>query len=653
MKILLRTFLLLWILLLLQAKAFSQSSSAQEEALQLFNEEKYSEALVKFKRLLTLFPNDPKYYYYNGVCLVMCNTSLQTALLYLNKAADKAVPRDVYFYIGKAYHYLYKFNDALEAYKKFQNYGTFEAKERLLCDMHIAMASCGININKYANIQVVEKEKVTLDNLFEILNQKIKSGKFIEKRNNLFAKGPAEPEDYRFEPFLAEQGAKIYESENSNGKKSNRNILILQKLSGKQWSKPENPGDNINSIFNEGFAYFNEAESALYFASKGHNSIGGYDIFKSTYDPDLKKWSEPINMGYPINSPYNDFLFIPDEEQNTAWFASDRETAGREIMLYRIKFEKKYSYSNLTKGFEFSNTLLVSSSPRVTEKKETTKNTNAEKHNTESSTKTASVSETSNKNIPKTKQKLSPEKEYPKELLNSDDYNRIVNGALTYQLKSDSVNRIVEDLREKYNNSNKEAEQSTLKTRMYQLTKQSAKYQVIADSLYILARNYEKKTGNSSKTESSPEVTNAMAKKAFANSKKTDEPAVQNKTKAKKSERPVIYEFKVLTKSPYKTTTDIPLDQPLPQGIIYKIQMGAFSQPVDPERFKGIVPISGETVNASGVKKYYAGLFNKMADAEKVLIKIKEYGFKDAYVVAFYDGKQVPSNRAIELEKDF
>jgi N-acetylmuramoyl-L-alanine amidase len=98
--------------------------------------------------------------------------------------------------------------------------------------------------------------------------------------------------------------------------------------------------------------------------------------------------------------------------------------------------------------------------------------------------------------------------------------------------------------------------------------------------------------------------------------------------------------------------TDIPLDRPALNGLLYRIQMGAFSKPIEPDKFGGIVPICGETVQNTTIIKYYAGTFNHISDAEKALIKIREYGFKDAYVVSFYNGKIIPINRAKEIEKE-
>ena len=79
--------------------------------------------------------------------------------------------------------------------------------------------------------------------------------------------------------------------------------------------------------------------------------------------------------------------------------------------------------------------------------------------------------------------------------------------------------------------------------------------------------------------------------------------------------------------------------------------MGAFSKPIEPDRFKGIVPICGELIKSSSVTKYYAGVFSRNDDAEKALNKVRENGFKDAYIVSYFFGKSIPLSRAKEMEK--
>ena len=108
-------------------------------------------------------------------------------------------------------------------------------------------------------------------------------------------------------------------------------------------------------------------------------------------------------------------------------------------------------------------------------------------------------------------------------------------------------------------------------------------------------------------------------------------------------------EFAILPKSPYSATNPIPVDNSLPDGVVYKIQLGAFSKPLSANAFKGLTPLSGEKLD-NGIVKYYVGFFRRFADAGDALRKVQEYGFKDAYIVAFYNRKTIHLERAKQLE---
>ncbi|MDR1667590.1 MAG: hypothetical protein LBS03_07870 [Bacteroidales bacterium] len=111
-----------------------------------------------------------------------------------------------------------------------------------------------------------------------------------------------------------------------------------------------------------------------------------------------------------------------------------------------------------------------------------------------------------------------------------------------------------------------------------------------------------------------------------------------------------VSEFKILPACPYSAGHPIPINPPLPDGVVYKIQLGAYSKPVPVNAFKGLSPISGDKL-PSGIVKYYAGLFLSNAEAEKALREVKNYGYKDSFLVAFYNRKNIILNRALKLEK--
>tara|TARA_B100000508_G_scaffold140473_1_gene141617 strand:+ start:16 stop:5775 length:5760 start_codon:yes stop_codon:yes gene_type:complete len=98
-------------------------------------------------------------------------------------------------------------------------------------------------------------------------------------------------------------------------------------------------GKPINTKFDEDYPFMHPDGNALYFASKGHNSLGGYDIFVSRLDAQ-GNWTAPKNLDFAINTPADDYLFITDMSGETAYFTSNRETPAGEVSVYRINMER-------------------------------------------------------------------------------------------------------------------------------------------------------------------------------------------------------------------------------------------------------------------------------------------------------------------------
>ena len=107
--------------------------------------------------------------------------------------------------------------------------------------------------------------------------------------------------------------------------------------------------------------------------------------------------------------------------------------------------------------------------------------------------------------------------------------------------------------------------------------------------------------------------------------------------------------FTIHPRSLYSPNNPVPINDPLPDGVAYKIQLGAFSKPLPTNTYKGLTPLSSEKM-PNGITKYYVGLFRRFADAEDALRKVHEYGFKDAYIVAFYNRMTINTSRAKQLE---
>jgi hypothetical protein len=111
--------------------------------------------------------------------------------------------------------------------------------------------------------------------------------------------------------------------------------------------------------------------------------------------------------------------------------------------------------------------------------------------------------------------------------------------------------------------------------------------------------------------------------------------------------------FEILPKPVTDPAQKIGINPEIPEGIIYRIQMAVFKNPVSPSYFKGITPIFGFKGANATAATYYAGMFRRQADATKALTAVKSKGFKDSFIVAFMSGKPVSSDRAAVLEKEW
>ena len=142
-----------------------------------------------------------------------------------------------------------------------------------------------------------------------------------------------------FEPSvsISQEGDIIYISSDRKGGYGGLDIYESRKQRDGTWSKAVNLGSTINTPYDEDAPYIDPNGRTLYFSSKGHSSMGGFDVFKSVYN-DEGKWGAPENMGFPINSPGDDIFFMMTPKYNRAYYSSNKQGGYGQMDIYRITF---------------------------------------------------------------------------------------------------------------------------------------------------------------------------------------------------------------------------------------------------------------------------------------------------------------------------
>ncbi|MCK4919448.1 MAG: OmpA family protein [Bacteroidales bacterium] len=128
-----------------------------------------------------------------------------------------------------------------------------------------------------------------------------------------------------------------YISANIEITKGGKDILYSTLDEGGKWNDPVSMGSLINTEYDEEGIFLTPLGNEMYFSSKGHNSMGGYDIFY-THRLEDGTWSDPENMGYPINTPDNDLFFSIPENGNYAYYSTIRNGGFGGKDIYKITF---------------------------------------------------------------------------------------------------------------------------------------------------------------------------------------------------------------------------------------------------------------------------------------------------------------------------
>ncbi|MBK3517535.1 SPOR domain-containing protein [Carboxylicivirga marina] len=301
-----------------------------KEALVLFKEGNYLDAEEAYRYLLKKYDRETKYNYYYGICLLQNNNDISQAVKRLKYAALKGVSRDAYYYLGRAYQLSYQFEEAIKQYERFLKYASASDIRNEKAEKYKIESEFGLQqAAKVYHLDVYRRDTIPNENILSVYHPAEDVGRVIH--NKEFFESGLDPNDILYQ---TERGDEVYFSLKKEGQ---RNLHKMEKLLD-GWSESK-ALSGINSDSDDCYPFVVIDGSIIYFSSNKPGGLGGYDLYKANYDADSKSFANPVNMGIPFNSPKDDYLFVADEFNKLAWFASNRETNDSILIVYNIKWD--------------------------------------------------------------------------------------------------------------------------------------------------------------------------------------------------------------------------------------------------------------------------------------------------------------------------
>ena len=616
----------------------------KEVSLASFDQGSYRLALSGFRTLQDLDVNDPLICYYVGRCLVALNEGLDEAIELLFGASKQNVMPDAVFYLGRAYHLSYNFQDARSYYERYER--TASKQERKTHRVKHLIETCRSASEITSSYNPFEVMNVTFINLSDSLQYtqvKMKGGELGRKPEAYF-RGDEDPKALTalmFNPNDPIRGDYLYYSGYGKNAKDGSQIYRVRKGSGKSWGDPQEVS-SLNSPGNEILPYYDPIENDLYFASDGRLGVGGFDLYRAHYDVERDQWTEPVNLGFPVNSVADEYLLLPGSDLGMVLFFSTRQGTDSTVTVYRVHLVEPKKKTALNNDQQLREIALMGG---VAE--EMCAGLEATRPPENIAYKVSG---------PERNQSFAPVSDIQEDAP-VPVYQETLAAALKHQVVSDSLKDLATKARIKVRESDDPNDRWVWQKQIMVWEKKARDEEQLADQLYAQMEQ-ERSVQAGSSAVNSPETIEVDRKIGDLTVYRYTKPESGAKggsggqSTAKKTTQAStpINRFDILSQPPYSAANPVPMDVTLPPGTFYRIQIGAFAVALDPGAFGGISPITGENLKERGLIKYYAGKFSRYEDASSAVPRIHSLGYEDAFIVAWYNGMQVSTQKAKQLE---
>ena len=306
------------------------------EANVFFEEGNYVQAYAAYSQLVSLYGSNPIYAFRFGAAGIYATTDREKCVFFMKDGVRRGYTEpETHYYLARAYHLSYNFKEAMVEYEKFETSAEKKQLAKSDCKAQKLSAESGLNLmNSIKDVQVLEKTEAEKSSFYRYMNIDAAIGKIISTPKELLSKLDLKSkEEHVF--FLPSNGKKIFFSSKGKDGLTGKDIYTTSRVNG-TFTPPVKLKSSVNTEFDEDFAFMHPNGSTLYFASKGHGSMGGYDIFRCEWDATISDFGPAINMDFAINTPDDDLFFITDSLNTTAYFASSRLTSPDKLYVYRV-----------------------------------------------------------------------------------------------------------------------------------------------------------------------------------------------------------------------------------------------------------------------------------------------------------------------------
>jgi len=163
---------------------------------------------------------------------------------------------------------------------------------------------------------------------------------------------------------ISHDNKKLYFTSNRKGTYGGLDIFVSARDTSGNWGPAVNLGPVVNTPYNEDTPFLSEDDRTLFFSSRGHLNMGGYDIFYTTLQEN-GEWSVPRNIGYPVNTTDDDLFFKPVKNGHAGYMAKYNPDNYGQQDLYRIDIYSEehpriFQVMGLARGADLQSSVKIS-----------------------------------------------------------------------------------------------------------------------------------------------------------------------------------------------------------------------------------------------------------------------------------------------------